>query len=48
VSSAKDTQTLIPPEISTKEDSVEKALESGETNPDSEDASTKPSVEGEA
>ncbi|KAG1950311.1 nucleolar and spindle-associated protein 1 [Pimephales promelas] len=46
VSSAKDTQTLIPPEISTKEDTVEKALESGETNPDSEDASTKPSVEG--
>ncbi|KAK7148384.1 hypothetical protein R3I93_012644 [Phoxinus phoxinus] len=46
VSSAKNTQTLIPPEISTKEDTVEKALESGETNPDSEDASTEPSVKG--
>ncbi|XP_077092749.1 nucleolar and spindle-associated protein 1 isoform X3 [Siphateles boraxobius] len=44
VSSAKNTQTLIPPEISTKEDTVEKALESGETNPDSEDASTEPCV----
>ncbi|XP_077092748.1 nucleolar and spindle-associated protein 1 isoform X2 [Siphateles boraxobius] len=46
VSSAKNTQTLIPPEISTKEDTVEKALESGETNPDSEDASTEPCVKG--
>lgn len=48
MSSAKNTQTLIPPEISTKEDTVEKALESGETNPDSEDASTESSVKGEA
>lgn len=46
MSSAKNTQTLIPPEISTKEDTVEKALESGETNPDS--ASTESSVKGEA
>lgn len=46
VSSAKNTQTLLPPETSTKEDSVEKALESGKTNQDSEDASTEPSVKG--
>ncbi|KAK2896889.1 hypothetical protein Q8A67_011377 [Cirrhinus molitorella] len=43
VSSAKDAQTPVPPETSTKEDPVEK---SGETNPDSEDASAEPSVKG--
>lgn len=40
--------TLIPPEVSTKKDAVEKALESGEPNTDSEDAPTEPSVKGEA
>lgn len=48
MSSAKLSSSLIPPEISTKKDAVEKALESGEPKPDSEDAPTEPSVKGEA
>uniref|UniRef100_A0A9J8CIP3 Nucleolar and spindle associated protein 1 n=1 Tax=Cyprinus carpio carpio TaxID=630221 RepID=A0A9J8CIP3_CYPCA len=43
-SSPKDTETPVPPETSTKEDSVEKGLESEETNPDSEGAPAEPSV----
>ncbi|XP_059373249.1 nucleolar and spindle-associated protein 1-like isoform X2 [Carassius carassius] len=46
VSSAEDTQTPVPPETSTKENPVEKGLESGETNPDSKDAPVEPSVAG--
>ncbi|XP_052468767.1 nucleolar and spindle-associated protein 1 isoform X1 [Carassius gibelio] len=46
VSSAEDTQTPVPPETSTKENPVEKGLESGETNPDSKDAPAEPSVKG--
>ncbi|KAK9964285.1 hypothetical protein ABG768_005475 [Culter alburnus] len=46
VSSAKLSSSLIPPEISTKKDAVEKALESGEPKPDSEDAPTEQSVKG--
>ncbi|XP_016128014.1 nucleolar and spindle-associated protein 1-like isoform X3 [Sinocyclocheilus grahami] len=46
VSSAEDTQTPGQPETSTKEDPVEKGLESGETNLDSEDAPAEPSVKG--
>ncbi|XP_016364146.1 nucleolar and spindle-associated protein 1 isoform X1 [Sinocyclocheilus rhinocerous] len=45
-SSPKDTETPVPPETSTKEDPVEKGLESGETNPDSEGAPAEPSVKG--
>ncbi|XP_018969586.1 nucleolar and spindle-associated protein 1-like isoform X1 [Cyprinus carpio] len=45
-SSPKDTETPVPPETSTKEDSVEKGLESEETNPDSEGAPAEPSVKG--
>ncbi|XP_067277261.1 nucleolar and spindle-associated protein 1 [Pseudorasbora parva] len=46
VSSDKNAQALLPAEISTKEDTAEKALDSGETKQGSEDASTEPSVKG--
>ncbi|XP_051503714.1 nucleolar and spindle-associated protein 1 [Myxocyprinus asiaticus] len=46
VSSTKDTQTPVPPEMSTTEDTLEKGLESGETNKDSKDAHVEPSEKG--
>ncbi|XP_051946623.1 nucleolar and spindle-associated protein 1-like [Xyrauchen texanus] len=43
VSSTKNTQIPVPPEIPTGEDTLDKCVESGETNPDPKDAHVEPS-----